>query len=300
LKKTGTIKNVSISARFANAIFWAVSALPLRATQSIGRACGSLMYRLPGSYKRRAQINLAMALPESGNQYFKTSLQHVASLFLEMPFWWSGRHSARHIKAQADGYDWSAIDMLLARGKGLILISPHVGNFELLGPVFSQRHPATVLFKVPRIRWLREWLLALRNQGQLRMVPADTLGVRTLAKALRSGQTIGLLPDQVPLEGDGVWASFFGHPAYTMTLVQRLQKLTDAPVVVLCAYRLPKAEGFEIKHWIVDLPWSSDPVVCATQMNQALEKAIQYAPDQYLWGYDRFRGPRSRPVTRGG
>ena len=275
-----------------------ISALPLSLVQRLGRACGALMYRLPGSYKRRARKNLSLALPESGDRYVRSSLQHVASLFLEMPYWWSGRDSAQHIKAQADDHDWSTIDALLAQGRGLILISPHVGNFELLGPVFAQRHPATVMFRVPRIKWLREWLLALRNQGQLRLVPADIPGVRHLAKALKAGQTIGLLPDQVPIEGEGVWAPFFGQEAYTTTLVQRLQKLTDAPVVVLCAYRLSNARGFDIKHWVVDLPWSTDPVDSAAQMNRALEKAIRHAPEQYLWGYDRFRRPRPRPTSR--
>lgn len=298
LKKTVATKNVGVGARLANAIFWVASALTLSGAQRLGRVCGALINRLPGSYKRRAEVNLSLAFPGKIDQYLRPSLIHVASLFLEMPYWHSSRHSARHIKAQSDGYDWSEMDALLAQGKGLILISPHVGNFELLGPVFAQRHRSTVMFRVPKMRWLRQWIEVLRSRENLRLVPADMQGVRALARTLKSGDTIGILPDQVPIEGEGVWASFFGQRAYTTTLVHRLQKITGAPVVVLCAYRLPQAQGFEIKHWVVDLPWSDDPVAAATQMNQALEQAIRYAPTQYLWGYDRFREPKRRPASQ--
>ncbi len=298
MKKSAAQKNVGIGARFANAVFGVASSLTLGGAQRLGRVCGALMHRLPGSYKQRAALNLSLALPKASNELLRSSLEHVASLFLEMPYWHSSRHSARHIKAQSDGYDWSEIDALLAQGKGLILISPHVGNFELLGPVFAQRHRSTVMFRVPKMRWLRQWIEVLRSRAQLRLVPADMQGVRALAKTLKSGDTIGILPDQVPIEGEGVWATFFGQRAYTTTLVQRLQKITEAPVVVLCAYRLVQAQGFEIKHWVVDLPWSADPATAATQMNHALEKAIRYAPEQYLWGYDRFREPKRRPISR--
>lgn len=289
-----------IGAKFANAIFWVASVLTLSGAQRLGRLFGALINRLPGSYKRRAEVNLSLAFPGKSDKYLRPSLVHAASLFLEMPYWHSSRHSARHIKAQSDGYDWSEIDALLAHGKGLILISPHVGNFELLGPVFAQRHPSTVMFRAPKMRWLREWIKVLRTRAQLRLVPADMQGVRALAKTLKAGETVGILPDQVPIKGEGVWASFFGQQAYTTTLVQRLQKITGSPVVVLCAYRLEQAQGFEIKHWVVDLPWSADPAAAATQMNNALEKAIRYAPTQYLWGYDRFREPKPRPNSRRG
>lgn len=287
-----------LGAPFANGVFWLVSAIPLRGLQLCGRFFGAVMLWLPGSYKRRAQENLRFALPESGEQHLAACLKHVASLFLEMPYWYAARDSEQQIKAQAAKHDWSEVDALLVQGKGLILVSPHVGNFELLGPVFSQRHPSTVMYRVPRIRWLREWLLNLRSQSQLQMVPADVAGVRALAKTLKAGHTIGLLPDQVPIEGEGVWAPFFGQPAYTTTLVQRLQKLTDAPVVVLGAYRLPEARGFEIKHWVIESPWPDDATASAAKLNKALEQAILHEPDQYLWGYDRFRKPRARQGKR--
>jgi len=285
---------------FASAVFWVIGAFPLGALQATGKLCGRLMWLLPGSYKNRALKNIRLALPASeALAAVKASLIHVTTLFLEMPYWWSKKHVNHRIAQQIKAHDWTEIDQVLSLGRGVILISPHVGSFELLGPVFSQRHPATVLFRVPSIAWLRDWLLDLRNRGNLKLVPADVKGVRSLAKALKRGEAVGLLPDQVPIDGEGVWAPFFGQPAYTTTLVQRLQKLSGATVVVLCAYRDSNATGFSLHHWVLDGDWSEDPVVCATRINLALEVAIRHAPEQYLWGYDRFRQPKVRLAKRG-
>jgi len=284
---------------FASAVFWVLGALPLRAVQAAGKFCGRLMWLVPGSYKDRALKNIRLALPASeAVASVKASLIHVTTLFLEMPYWWSKKHVDQRIAEQIKSHDWTEIDQVLSRGRGVILISPHVGSFELLGPVFSQRHPATVLFRIPRIAWLRDWLLDLRNRGNLSLVPADVKGVRSLAKALKRGDAVGILPDQVPIDGEGVWAPFFGQPAYTTTLVQRLQKLSGAPVVVLCAYRDAHATGFSLRHWVLDGEWPEDPVASATRINQALEVAIRHAPEQYLWGYDRFRQPKERRAKR--
>ena len=285
---------------FANAVFFLVGLLPLKLLHVLGQFAGWLLWRLPGSYRARAQENLANAVPEQAQGLLKPALFHVAALFLEMPYWWTRpARTANRLAQQVHSHDWSDIDAQLAKGKGLILISPHVGNFELLGPLFTERHRATVMFRIPRIAWLRDWLLSLRNRGQLSLVPADSSGVRALAKALKRGETIGILPDQVPIEGEGVWASFFGRAAYTTTLVQRLQHLTDAPVMVLCAYRDTGSSGFYLKNWLLDEQWPQDPAAHADRMNKALETAILACPAQYLWGYDRYRQPRVRPLSSG-
>jgi Kdo2-lipid IVA lauroyltransferase/acyltransferase len=284
-----------LGSHFASAVFWLMGAVPLGALHVVGRFFGYLMWVLPGSFKDRALKNIRLVVP--ANQAVtgvKASLVHVATLFLEMPYWWSAKHVEQRMADQIRDHDWSEIDQVLSLGRGVILISPHIGNFELLGPVFSQRHRATVLFRIPSIAWLRDWLLDLRNRGNLRLVPADVKGVRALAKALKRGEAVGILPDQVPIAGEGVWAPFFGQPAYTTTLVQRLQKLTGAPVVVLCAYRDAHAAGFSLRHWVLQGDWPEDPVASATRLNQALEVAIRHAPEQYLWGYDRFRKPKTR------
>ena len=123
------------------------------------------------------------------------------------------------------------------------------------------------------------------------MAPADPRGVRMLVRALKRGEAVGILPDQTPTAGEGVWAPFFGKPAYTMTLAHRLHRLTGAPVVALFAERLPRGSGYRLRlHEIGDLP--EDATQAATRINAAIEQLIALAPTQYLWGYNRYKHPK--------
>ena len=123
-----------------------------------------------------------------------------------------------------------------------------------------------------------------------------------MLRALRQGQTVGLLPDQVPPDGMGVWAPFFGQRAYTMTLAAKLSLQTGAPMLLMLGERLPQAQGWCIR--VFDMPeplpdaeaFNGDEAAhqteCAAVMNRAMEFLIRQCPEQYLWGYNRFKGPR--------
>lgn len=282
---------------FAKLVFKCLGVFPLSFLRAIGSAFGWLLWVLPGSYKQRALQNLAIAFPYHDDakrqQWAREAMRHICQMFMEMPYWWRD-WSSKRVAAHTQPIDWALADQLLAKGKGLILISPHLGSYELLGSLFSARHPATVLFKPPRIAWLRDFIKSLRTQTNLRVVPADGSGVRALVKALLKGQTVGLLPDQVPVLGEGVWAPFFGRNAYTMRLVHRLQTLTGAPVIMLCVVRVPGEKLCKVEYWEVPTPWPEDPIAALTIMNQNVERAIRLAPTQYLWGYNRYREPRAR------
>lgn len=136
----------------------------------------------------------------------------------------------------------------------------------------------------------------MRSRKQLTMAPANQSGVRTLVKTLKRGNTIGILPDQVPVEGEGVWAPFFGRPAYTMTLAQRLQSLSGATIFILGAKRNAIGKGYTLHYKELLEPLSEDPVQAATEINREMENMIRLMPDQYLWGYNRYRAPRVKSV----
>jgi KDO2-lipid IV(A) lauroyltransferase len=129
------------------------------------------------------------------------------------------------------------------------------------------------------------------------MAPATPRGVRMLVKALKRGHAVGILPDQVPSGGEGVWAPFFGKPAYTMSLVHRLHQLTSAPVVAVFAERLPHGQGYRGHLRIVNgdgmLP--ADPAAAAAAINATIQALIAEAPTQYLWGYHRYKTPAGAP-----
>ncbi|MAK56352.1 MAG: lauroyl acyltransferase, partial [Pusillimonas sp.] len=237
--------NYKIRPFLASTVFSLLAALPVTLAQRVGVACGWVLYILPGRYKRRASSNLAHAFPHLPRAALKQSMYAVGQLFLEMPYWWVRRNDlALNKQVQCD--DWQQFETALARGKGVILLSPHCGCFELLGPVYASHFPSTVLFRPPRKAWLQDWIINMRTRKQLTMAPANKSGVRTVVKTLLRGHTVGILPDQVPVSGEGVWAPFFGKPAYTMTLVQRLQQLSGATIFILGAERKPIGQGYRI------------------------------------------------------
>ena len=126
----------------------------------------------------------------------------------------------------------------------------------------------------------------------MKAVPTNMDGVRQLLKALRRGEAVGLLPDQVPPEGMGLWSEMWGRPAYTMTLGARLAQQTQAAVVVAWGERLPKGQGYCIHVEPLGQPLDTDLNTAVAQLNRAMEGLIRQCPNQYLWGYGRFKQPR--------
>ena len=120
------------------------------------------------------------------------------------------------------------------------------------------------------------------------LAPASLRGVRMLYKALARGEAIGVLPDQAPRAGEGVWADFFGRPAYTMTLLRRLHEKTGAPVMMVIARRLPEGRGYRVRFQELPARSLSDEAA----LNQAIEAEVRRCPEQYLWSYFRYKVPR--------
>ena len=176
---------------------------------------------------------------------------------------------------------------------GVIILTPHIGSFEMGARAYASVAPITVLYKAPRRDDLHAILKTARSHPQLTPVPADTGGVRALLRALKRGEAIGILPDQVPSAGDGAWAPFFGRPAFTMTLPARLAEKTGAAVYVLATWRRPFGRGWDLELSRLDrLP---TPEV----INQELETIIRRRPDQYVWSYNRYKAPPSLPSSPG-
>ncbi len=193
------------------------------------------------------------------------------------------------------------IDAALARRHGLLFLTPHLGCFEVTAQAFAERYAGraalTVMYRPARQAWLRELQRTARDRPGLATAPATLAGVRQMIRALRRGEAVGLLPDQVPPQGMGVWAPFFGRPAYTMTLAARLAQQTGAVMLLIWARRLPRGAGFEIRVSAApSLPYADDDaaqVESATVVNAAMEKLIRECPEQYLWGYNRYKTPRT-------
>ncbi|QEZ45390.1 lysophospholipid acyltransferase family protein [Cupriavidus oxalaticus] len=273
-------------------LFWLISRFPLRLLQAAGGALGLLAARLPGRYGQRLSENFRLAFPDATQAMIDEAARSAGRMMIEMPYFWSRKTIGARLHG-FDDYMWPELEKLQARGKGLIILTPHLGCFEVLPQSHALVRPVTALFKPPHQPWLRDWIEKMRTRPNMHMAPATPRGVRMLVKALKRGQAVGILPDQVPSGGEGNWAPFFGKPAYTMALVHRLQQLTGAPVVAVFAERLPKGAGYRAHLHVLNeggmLP--DDPAEAAAVINQAVETLVRQCPTQYLWGYSRYKGP---------
>jgi KDO2-lipid IV(A) lauroyltransferase len=192
--------------------------------------------------------------------------------------------------------DRAAVDAY-ASGQGVLFLTPHMGCFEITAQAlalrFSELHgPLTVLYRPARHAGLGEVMTLARQRPGLEAVPTTLAGVRQMIKALRSGRAVGLLPDQVPPEGMGQWAPFFGQSAYTMTLAARLALQTNARVVLIWGERLSWGRGYRLHTQALGHDLSVDLDTAVVQINQAMESLILQCPSQYVWGYARYKTPR--------
>lgn len=183
-------------------------------------------------------------------------------------------------------HNWQLVKDALQEGKGLIFLTPHLGCFEITSIYYGSKHPITVLYRAPKQAWLMPLIQAGRARTGVTLAEANASGVRKLMQALKRNEAIGILPDQIPAEGEGEWADFFGKPAYTMTLVSKLAEKTGAAVIMAYGERLPKGAGYEI--YLQKIASIATPAL----LNKAIEAQIAQKPSQYLWRYNRHKQRR--------
>lgn len=272
-----------------------LSYLPLRFCHGLGILVGWMVYGLDKRYRARLNANAQLAHIDAAAR--RASVGEMGKMLMEIPLLW-GRPNHKRLESLAHwGEGAHLIREALAIGKGVIVLSPHLGPFEVCPQLYAEEygheHPITVLFRPPKQAWLRQVVLHARQRPGFQTAPANLQGVRQMLKALKSGHCVGLLPDQVPPTGLGVWAPFFGQPAYTMTLASRLAHQTGATVLLARADRLPKGRGFVVHLSRLEetLTDNADVTHSATVINRAMETLILQKPSQYLWSYNRYKAP---------
>jgi KDO2-lipid IV(A) lauroyltransferase len=248
-----------------------------------------LVYRASDRYAARLNENLSQSGLCGSAQDFdrlrRTAAAAAGKTAIELLAIWSSpprrvmgwMHEVRNL---------DLVEKARKAGKGVLLLTPHLGCFEIAGFFFAQTFPITILYRPPRAKWLEPLMVRGRARGQAELAATDLKGVRRLLKALKSGEAVGLLPDQAPRFGEGAWAPFFGRPAFTMTLCSRLQRATGCATFMVFAERLPRGAGFCLH--IDPLPGR---FASEAELNAAVERAIRLRPEQYLWGYDRYKVP---------
>ncbi len=265
--------------------------LPLRVLHALGRGAGRLVYAFPGKYRERLRANAAQA-GYTEPAFARAAAGQAGAMILELAHIWlrSEQSIARVISDDSD-----VVTQARAEGRGILCLTPHLGCFELLARYEGRDSPVTVMFRPPRKAILGPMFEAARNTTGVKAVPANMQGVREFIRALKQKQPVGMLPDQAPTQGEGVWAPFFGRMAYTMTLPGKLATMTGAIVLVAACERLPRGQGWRMHYIRVPEPLPESPADQAALFNRTMESLITRFPDQYLWSYNRYKVPRGAP-----
>ena len=265
------------------------SSLPLAAIQIIGAGTGVLVYLSSPRYRRRLYQNHQTAAQYSG---FKSTPWRVAAesgmMFADTLWIW--RHPKSSIaKAAIENLD--QVIELSNNGKGLIVLASHFGGFEIVPRIFAEHTRATVMYRSARKKWVNELMLKSRKHTDIEFVEANIGGVRQIKRALVKGDVVGLLADQVPSIGDGVWAKFFNQYAYTTSFPIKLARQANVAILFVGAERLGLGKGWLIKSQLMNEAFPDCLVDACTEMNHYFEEMILSKPHQYMWSYNRYKRP---------
>ncbi len=286
-------------------LFKVLSRGPLWLLQGLGAWLGWVTYAASPSYRKRFVAHAAWA--GVSKQQTRSAIAQAGRMLMELPYLWL-RPPGSSILGKVRWQGAELLEAAHANQQGVVILTPHMGCFEIAAQAIAERYAPqqrhiTVLYRPARKPWLRDLVATARTRPGLFAAPANLVGVRQLLRAVRDGQMAGLLPDQVPPEGMGVWAPFFGRPAYTMTLAARLAHQPGAALLLLWCERLPWGRGYVIH---VSAPTEPMPSPQASQaesaafINRCMEGLILQCPQQYLWGYNRYKSGRaaeSPPAT---
>ena len=273
------------------AVFRFLSLLPLAWLHVLGALTGWLAWLFSPTYRRHLRENMRLALgTDDARRFRNAAIAHAGKQFIELAkIWLRPLEDAVSQVVAVSG--WELVEAATREGKGIVYLTPHLGCFAITAQYLSTKAPITVLYRPPKRAWMQTLIETGRARKQLHIAAADLAGVRALLKALKRGEAVGLLPDQAPKVGEGRWLDFFGKPAYTMTLAARLTE-SGAAVIMVWAERLPAGAGY---HFHLQAP--TQPIVGTTearaqQISREIEILIRQCPQQYLWGYNRYKQRR--------
>lgn len=265
--------------------------LPLGFSRSLGRTVGRLLWLINGREAKVTKRNLEMCFPELSEEerlkLAKQSLLETGVMMLETPaVWMRDMQWLKQRVVEVEGSE--LVDEALAKGKGMVLIAPHLGNWEVVGLYAATLGTITSLYEPPKNAEVGAIIQTSREKSGAKLVPTDRRGVMKLLKAIKAGGISGILPDQVPGDGAGELVDFFGRPAYTMTLLCNLVQKTGCQALVSYAQRVPGGFKLVFKQPCDEL-YSEDSKLSLEGLNRSVEQAVREIPSQYQWEYKRFK-----------
>ena len=269
------------------------SRLPLRLIQVTARSVGWLLYVSNSSARRVTEINLKSAYPELSEsereQLTKRSLKSQCMTYAEsVKIWGSAPEFALEQIKAVHGED-IFLDAL-QNPNGTLAVVPHFGTWELMNAWVNLHTAPVIMYKPSKNPDVDRFMLEARQRLNATLVPTDETGVRALFKHLKQGGFAAILPDHVPKESGGIYSPFFGQNALSSTLLSKLAAKTQCSVIGLSCLRREDLSGFELYVQTLSAEINAkDLQLSVDTLNKEMERMINAAPKQYLWGYKRFR-----------
>lgn len=268
----------------------------------MGAFLGRLVYLFSPRYRRRALDNLAASgICAPGDNVRRLAWENAAEIGKgATELVWSLFRPLDEVAGKVRRcVGWEAVRELRARDRPIVFVTPHLGGYDVAGRYLWTHLPVLAMYRPHKLFWLDQMMREGRNRGAApdgtNTAPATLAGVRMVLKHLRRGGCSIVLPDQVPGLGEGEWVDFFGRPAYTMTLIGRLQEASGAALVFCYAERLAHGEGFILHLAPLEERLPEDRREAARRVNAMVEKLVRECPAQYLWGYARYKRPTGAP-----
>lgn len=266
--------------------------LPLGFNRRLGVLIGDSLWFANSRSRKVTEKNLQLCMPHLSTTeraaLARRSLQEFGKTMTEMGAVWLWP-VPRILELVREVHGRELLEHSSAQQQGVIVLAPHIGNWEMLGPFLAQDYTLTVLYQPPKSAALDALVLDARARNGTQLAPTNRRGVLALFKALQRGELIGILPDQVPARESGLFVPYFGVPALTMTLVSSLLKKTNARVVCAYAKRLPRG-GFDIFFEPADESiYDEDAGRSLLGLNRSIEMCVRNLPEQNQWEYKRFK-----------
>ncbi|UZE97372.1 lysophospholipid acyltransferase family protein [Alkalimarinus alittae] len=271
---------------------WLIALLPLSIAHKLGAFIGWILWITNSKKRKISEVNLRLCFPDYSddeiNRIVKKSLKALGKTYTEMGMSWMWPIPKVHkLITHIEGEEY--LQQALDENNGIILIAPHLGNWEILNHFFRTYLFMTVMYKTAKIPKLDKFIFDTRKRVDVGLVPADREGVMSLYKILENKGVVAVLPDQQPRIKSGVFAPFFGQKALTGKLIGEMASTT--PAYLLCCYAKRMSDG---RYSVVlkpanDLVRDPDPAIAATALNKSIEQCILDCPEQYQWSYKRFR-----------
>lgn len=267
--------------------------LPFSMVQSLGAFIGRTIIRRNKRTVNAIDINLKLCLSEKSDAerliIRNARLEHMGQTAFEMSYLWTKPKDQLLALLKQENTDNSLFETAVNSEQGVLVLAPHLGHWEMMNYYLSQYRPLTAMYRpIKNSKKLDDFIRNARESAGSQLAPTNRKGVMQLMKALKKSGLVGILPDQVPQDGGGVYVPFYGQQAYSMTLSSQLVNKTGAKVFMGAAFRVKG--GYKVVMVPVDDGfYSADIEASVMAMNRSIEKIVARYPEQYQWEYKRFK-----------